>query len=93
MGTKQIKDIVYGYIEIDETIIREVIDTPTFQRLRNIRQTGYAPLYPSATHNRFVHSLGVYHLGKIAFKTILSNLPEELDNLFRNSDTDKYEFY
>lgn len=40
-----------------------VVDSAVFQRLRRIVQTSYAPLYASAVHNRFVHSLGVYHLG------------------------------
>lgn len=26
----------------------------------------YSPLYSSAIHNRFVHSIGVFHLGSIA---------------------------
>lgn len=65
MGNKRFKDPIYGYIEIDEELITKVIDTPAFQRLRDVIQTSYAPLYSSAVHNRFVHSLGVYHLGKI----------------------------
>ena len=42
------------------------MDTAEFQRLRDVIQTSYSPLYSSAVHNRFVHSIGVYHLGKIA---------------------------
>lgn len=62
---KRLKDPIYGYIDIDDDIIDYIIDTATFQRLRTIIQTSYAPLFASAVHNRFVHSLGVYHLGKI----------------------------
>lgn len=62
-STKSFKDPAYGYIEIPSGLVGEVIDTEAFQRLRRIVQTSYEPLYPSATHNRFVHSLGVYHLG------------------------------
>lgn len=58
MGDKRFKDPIYGYIEIDEGLITKVIDTPAFQRLRDVIQTSYAPLYSSAVHNRFVHSLG-----------------------------------
>lgn len=72
--TKKFRDPVYGYIEIDENIVHNIIDTAAFQRLRNIRQTSYAPLYPSSLHNRFVHSLGVYHLGCLAIKALLRSL-------------------
>lgn len=34
--------------------------------LIEILQTSYSPLYSSAIHNRFVHSIGVFHLGSIA---------------------------
>lgn len=74
--TKKFRDPVYGYIEIDENIVHNIVDTATFQRLRNIRQTSYAPLYPSSLHNRFVHSLGVYHLGCLAFSAISQSLQE-----------------
>ncbi len=74
---KRLKDPIYGYIEIDDAIAESIIDTPVFQRLRFIIQTSYSPLYASAVHNRFVHSLGVYYLGKLvseAFKQSLSSI-------------------
>ncbi len=58
---KTFKDPVYGYIFIEKGITHDIIDTPTFQRLRDIRQTSYAPLYLASLHNRFVYSIGVYH--------------------------------
>lgn len=45
---KNVKDPIYGYIKIDDDYFDNVIDTPSFQRLRNIRQIGYQSLYPSA---------------------------------------------
>lgn len=65
-AVKRIKDPVYGYIELPRSLFDSVVDTAEFQRLRRVVQTSYAPLYPSALHNRFVHSLGVYHLGSMA---------------------------
>lgn len=62
---KKLKDPIYGYIDITDDVIEGIIDTATFQRLRSIVQTSYAPLYASAVHNRFVHSLGVFHLGSL----------------------------
>lgn len=70
---KKIKDPLYGYVEIEEWLMIYV-DTPEFQRLRNIRQTGYASLYPGALHNRFVHSLGVYYLGNKAIRKFRENV-------------------
>lgn len=69
-GNKRLKDPIYGYITIPNEYINGIIDTAAFQRLRRIIQTSYSPLYSSAVHNRFVHSLGVYHLGRLAFRQI-----------------------
>lgn len=74
MANKLIRDTIHGYIEIPEIIINEIIDTPVFQRLRQIEQTSMRTLYPSAHHDRFVHSLGVYHLGKLAFSGLSHNI-------------------
>ncbi|MCL2134252.1 MAG: HD domain-containing protein [Candidatus Bathyarchaeota archaeon] len=72
---KIIRDPVYDeYIEIDENIFENVVDTAAFQRLRRIRQTSFSSLYHTSTHDRFSHSLGVYHLGKIATEAIFTSL-------------------
>lgn len=71
--TKRFKDPIYGYIEIEDDLIAKVIDTAAFQRLRDIVQTSYAPLYSSAVHNRFVHSLGVYYLGRMVAEAFLKS--------------------
>lgn len=57
---KIFKDPIYGYVEIPTDYIKGIVDTPEFQRLRRINQTSYSPLYSSAIHNRFVHSVGVF---------------------------------
>ena len=55
---KQIYDNVHGYIGLTEVEL-QVVDTPLFQRLRNVAQLGPANLvYPGATHTRFEHCLG-----------------------------------
>ena len=74
MKLTKFRDPVYGYIEIDDEIVHDIIDTAAFQRLRQIRQTSYEPLYPSSLHNRFVHSLGVYYLGKKAIAAFYGSL-------------------
>ena len=70
---KRFKDPIYGYIDIDENIIQNIVDTAGFQRLRSVIQTSYAPLYSSAVHNRFIHSLGVYHLGSVVAENLSDN--------------------
>lgn len=75
--SKKLKDSVYGYIEIRDDYVTHIIDTAIFQRLRRIMQTSYGPLYASAVHNRFTHSLGVFHLGTIASDALIHELKEK----------------
>ena len=57
-----IRDPVWNTIRMDAVAVA-IMDTAAFQRLRYIRQLGLAHLvYPGATHTRFDHALGVYHL-------------------------------
>lgn len=82
MGNKRFKDPIYGYIEVEENLISNVIDTAAFQRLRDVIQTSYSPLYSSAVHNRFVHSIGVYYLGMMAAETFLESLGDNPPQFF-----------
>ena len=75
---KIIKDTVHGYIHIDSEYCKKIIDTPNFQRLKRLEQTNTRPLYPCAHHDRFVHSLGTFHLGKTAFRFLKENSEYEL---------------
>lgn len=59
---KIIIDPVHGDVGLSK-LETELIDTPTFQRLRRIKQLGFAyTVYPNARHSRFEHSLGVMHI-------------------------------
>lgn len=64
---------VHNYIAIPPDICNKFVDNSIFQRLKNVEQTSMRPLYPSAQHNRFVHSIGVYHLAQQEFWGILDN--------------------
>ena len=69
-----IRDPIYDEIHLSELELN-VLDTPEVQRLRQINQLGAVTrVYPSATHTRFNHSLGVMHLaGLMANKVNLSD--------------------
>jgi len=57
-----IRDPLWNNITLDPLALR-LVDTRAFQRLRYVRQLGLAYLvYPGATHTRFEHALGAYHL-------------------------------
>lgn len=71
---KQIRDSIHSYIDIPEIVLHEIIDTPIFQRLRQIEQTSMRTLYPCAHHDRFAHSLGVYHLGQLAYRGLMQSI-------------------
>ena len=72
---KFIYDPIHGFIEVNKTCLK-IIDTPEFQRLRNIKQLGACEyVFPGATHNRFSHSLGVYYLS-----SKLINVPPNLES-------------
>jgi HD superfamily phosphohydrolase len=59
-----IRDPLWNNIRVDDVALR-LIDTAPFQRLRYVRQLGLAYLvYPGATHTRFEHALGAYHLAR-----------------------------
>ncbi len=70
---KHFKDPVHGYIAVPADWCTDFIDTPIFQRLRHIEQTSMRPLYPAAHHDRFVHSLGTYHLARKIFQHLAHN--------------------
>uniref|UniRef100_A0A3Q3LY94 HD domain-containing protein n=1 Tax=Mastacembelus armatus TaxID=205130 RepID=A0A3Q3LY94_9TELE len=58
-------------------LLIKIIDTPQFQRMRNIKQLGGAYfVYPGASHNRFEHSLGVAYLAGELVETLSRKQPE-----------------
>jgi len=62
------QDRIYGKIKIKEPLILELIKSSSFQRLKEIDQIGYLPLYQKFYSQkikkitRFEHSLGVFIL-------------------------------
>ena len=73
---KYIKDPIYSdYLKFYQDEL-DFIDHPYFKRLKKIKQLGSLhEVFPSATHTRFEHSLGVAHLGEVF-----------VEHLYRNSN-------
>lgn len=73
---KIIRDAVLDTHQFSQCEIN-ILDLPMLQRLRRISQTGLAYLtYPSATHNRFEHSLGVTILATKFYEALYNRMPE-----------------
>jgi HD superfamily phosphohydrolase len=67
---KIIQDPINGPVKVPGYVLK-IIDSPEFQRLRNIRQLGMCHyVFPGANHTRFEHSLGTYYLS-LQFSDIL----------------------
>ncbi|HEU5304992.1 MAG TPA: HD domain-containing protein [Gemmatimonadales bacterium] len=82
-ATKSIRDPLWDNIRVDHSALL-ALDTPTVQRLRYIRQVGHCFLvYPGATHTRFEHALGAYHLTRRALAAL-----EELGEIAPASPVD-----
>ncbi len=60
---KILNDPIYGFIRIPNSLIFDIIEHSSFQRLRRVSQMGLSNLvYPGANHTRFHHALGCLHL-------------------------------
>ena len=65
-----VRDPLWNNIQLEPEAL-ELVDTPALQRLRYVRQLGHAFLvYPGATHTRFEHALGAYHLARRALAAV-----------------------
>ena len=80
---KILNDPIYGFIQIPNSLIFDIIEHPYFQRLRRITQMGFSNLvYPGANHTRFHHAIGCMHLmqkaiGVLRFKQVTISNDEE----------------
>uniref|UniRef100_A0A8D3A957 HD domain-containing protein n=1 Tax=Scophthalmus maximus TaxID=52904 RepID=A0A8D3A957_SCOMX len=71
-------DPIHGHVELHPLLIK-IIDTPQFQRLRNLKQLGGSYfVFPGASHNRFEHSIGVCYLAGQLVQALNERQPELL---------------
>jgi len=71
----EIRDPIHGsiYLTDGEEAITQSVE---FQRLREIKQLGFSEFsFPGATHNRFLHSIGVSHVAGLVFDSIFRAFP------------------
>jgi HD superfamily phosphohydrolase len=74
-----VRDPLWNNIRLEPDAL-ELLDAPAVQRLRYVRQLGHAFLvYPGATHTRFEHALGAYHLSRRAL-TLLEESGHRVDD-------------
>jgi len=76
-----IRDPLWDNITLDGAAL-SLVDTAAVQRLRYVRQLGHAFLvYPGATHSRFEHALGAYHLTRRALHALEARGTPTLDRV------------
>lgn len=71
----EIRDPIHGSIQLNDGEVA-IVESVEFQRLREIKQLGFSEFsFPGATHNRFLHSIGVSHVAGQIFDSIFRAYP------------------
>ncbi len=82
--TQRVRDPVHGLIVFEDDgpnaprdqVAWALLNTPEMQRLRRIRQLGVSEFtFPGATHSRFAHSIGVFHVARQLARILERVLP------------------
>lgn len=78
MGSRRIVDVVHKSIPLSP-LEYQVVESPSFQRLRAVKQLGLAHyVFPGANYSRFSHSLGVCHITGQMLAAIAENSGKEI---------------
>ena len=81
-------DIIHGYMEFSNEE-KKFIDNRWMKRLKRIKQLGLLEhVFPSASHNRFEHSLGVAHLSS-KYLDILAKKSAKKSDGFNPNNTER----
>jgi uncharacterized protein len=81
MAEKIIRDpvhdvIAFGTERVTDALLFRLINAAEFQRLRRVRQLGFASLaYPGADHSRYSHSLGVMETARKMLAQLRQSFP------------------
>ncbi|MBS3071404.1 HD domain-containing protein [Candidatus Pacearchaeota archaeon] len=77
----EIKDRIYGSINVTEPVLAELIDSPAIQRLKGIQQFGMPQrFYPYPGFSRYEHSVGVM----LVLKKLGANVEEQAAGLIHD---------
>lgn len=87
---RRIRDPLHNLIEFNDELFErtlwDLLQTRPFQRLRRIKQLGFSDLvYPGATHTRFMHSLGAFHIARRLLARIRELMPKDFNQ--RNAES------
>lgn len=94
-GKHEFRDPIHSFVRVD-TAERRVIDSPPFQRLRNIHQLAMTYLvYPGATHRRFEHSLGVMDLASRVYEVVTDpeNIHPDVGDVIYPRDSPEHTYW
>ena len=71
-----IRDQIHGDITLS-SVEQKLIETPIFERLRNIKQLAFAEYeYPGANHTRYQHSIGACQCVTDMYNAVCTNSPD-----------------
>ena len=90
---KHVLDSVHGTIDIPKEYCNLIIDSVFFQRLRRIEQNSCRSVFPSARHDRFIHSLGVFYLGSKIIEVIRNKCGHLGSNILPDNSEKIFETY
>lgn len=73
---KIFNDPIHGHIELHPLCVK-VIDTPQFQRLKDLKQVGGVySVFPGAAHNRFEHCIGTAFMATTMVEHLCTKQPK-----------------
>ena len=89
LKAQRIRDPIHNLVEFGtdqfEHTLWRAIQTPPFQRLRRIRQLSFSEfVFPGATHTRFAHSVGVFHVARALMGVIRRHIDSDKKHQYRD---------
>jgi HD superfamily phosphohydrolase len=75
---------VHGLVKLHPEELA-IVDHPSFQRLRRVRQLGFAHIvFPGGVHTRLEHSIGAVHVAQAIIEHVKTNFDESSESQIGN---------